>query len=133
MSHTCHARDCATEVPPKMLMCQPHWFMVPKSIRDRVWQTYNAGQERTKNPSRAWHAAADAAIDAVHKFELTERARDGYMAKTTSIDDYAKAAAEAHEALVHRGPFETCDRTPCADFAIAAIYSFRMEEAKGDG
>jgi hypothetical protein len=26
-----------------MLMCRPHWFMVPKPLRDDVWNAYAGG------------------------------------------------------------------------------------------
>jgi hypothetical protein len=44
MSHHCHATYCTTKVPPEMFMCKKHWFMLPKPIRDRIWQTYRLGQ-----------------------------------------------------------------------------------------
>lgn len=69
-AHTCHARQCEREVPPKHLMCKRHWFMVPADIRRRVWLTYQEGQERGEvAPSEAWHEAADAAIEAVARKE----------------------------------------------------------------
>jgi hypothetical protein len=64
-AHRCHALGCTIEVPPRMLMCRRHWFLVPKALRDRVWATYRAGQERSKDPSREYLEAADAAIRAV--------------------------------------------------------------------
>lgn len=63
--HHCHARGCPELVPPEMLMCRRHWFMVPKPVRARVWATYRAGQCDDMRPSEAWHEAADAAIAAV--------------------------------------------------------------------
>ena len=64
--HICHARGCNTPVPPKMLMCGPHWRMVPKTLQRRVWSAYNRGQEVGDAPvTKAWHVAADAAIQAV--------------------------------------------------------------------
>jgi len=38
--------------------CKAHWFRLPKVIRDRIWQTYRAGQEITKTPSPAYLVAA---------------------------------------------------------------------------
>lgn len=38
--HTCHARGCATRVPPEMLMCKPHWAKVPLPIQRAVWRAY---------------------------------------------------------------------------------------------
>lgn len=65
MSHHCHARFCTVPTKPEMLMCRRHWFMVPKVLRDAVWTTYRPGQCDDKQPSEAWHKAADAAIEAV--------------------------------------------------------------------
>lgn len=69
MSHTCHAVDCGAKVPPEMLMCRLHWFMVPKPLRDRVWQTYRAGQCDDWNPSNGYCNAAQEAVIAVAKLE----------------------------------------------------------------
>ena len=68
--HHCHARGCTVPVPPKLLMCRRHWFMVPKPIRDRVWEHYQPGQEdREVEATEAWHQAADDAINAVAECE----------------------------------------------------------------
>ena len=49
--HTCHWPGCETEVPPKMWGCRPHWYRLPKTLRDKVWAAYVPGQEITKTPS----------------------------------------------------------------------------------
>ena len=72
MSHTCHAIDCTKKVPPKMLMCRRHWYMVDKPLRDKVWETYIAEQEITKNPSHEYLYAAREAIECVRKIEKTD-------------------------------------------------------------
>lgn len=41
--------------------CKPHWFMLPKELRDRIWGTYRPGQEIEQNPSDEYLAAARAA------------------------------------------------------------------------
>ena len=43
--------------------CKPHWFRLPKSIRDRIWKTYRPGQERDQRPSRDYVEAAREAQD----------------------------------------------------------------------
>jgi hypothetical protein len=63
--HVCHALKCSVPVPPSMLMCRKHWFMVPKNLRDDVWRTYRKGQEITKDPSGEYLDAMKAAIEAV--------------------------------------------------------------------
>lgn len=62
MNHLCHAANCKTKVPPKLLMCAKHWRMVPKDIQRRVWKTYRPGQERDKEPSDAYLHAQQSAI-----------------------------------------------------------------------
>lgn len=59
MAHTCHWRNCKTEVPPHMWGCRRHWFMLPKKLRDKIWATYRKGQEVTKTPSKEYLEAAD--------------------------------------------------------------------------
>jgi hypothetical protein len=60
VSHLCHWPECGKEVPPAMWGCRPHWFRLPKSLRDRIWATYVHGQEVTKTPSQAYLEAARA-------------------------------------------------------------------------
>ena len=71
-SHTCHAVGCKTTIPPEMLMCRRHWFMVPKTLRDRVWSTYRQGQCDDWNPSAEYCQAAKSAVIAVAKAEGRE-------------------------------------------------------------
>lgn len=58
MTHTCHWPDCNKPVPPAMWGCRAHWFALPKRLRDRIWATYQPGQEITKTPSAEYLAAA---------------------------------------------------------------------------
>lgn len=65
MTHRCHARGCEEIVPPHLLICRKHWFMVPKPLRKEVWRTYRKGQEATRDPSPDYLVAARRAIDVV--------------------------------------------------------------------
>jgi len=56
--HYCHWPGCQREVPPSMWGCKFHWFKLPKALRNRIWQTYQPGQEITKTPSAQYLAAA---------------------------------------------------------------------------
>lgn len=69
MDHHCHARGCKVNVPPERLMCLRHWRLVPRTLQRAVWANYRDGQCDDKQPSRAWFAAADAAIEAVWRIE----------------------------------------------------------------
>lgn len=64
-AHLCHATGCKVPVPPKMLMCAPHWRQVPTPLQKLVWATYEPGQEVRKDPSSDYLRAAQDAIDAV--------------------------------------------------------------------
>jgi len=77
-AHRCHARFCETPTKPEMLMCLKHWRMVPKVLQHEVWLHYRPGQCDDKEPSNAWHEAADAAIEAVLRKECAAaKARGG--------------------------------------------------------
>ena len=36
-THRCPGPRCKTRVPYHMLACRPHWYAVPKPLRDAVW------------------------------------------------------------------------------------------------
>lgn len=74
MPHKCHAQNCAREIPPRYLMCGPHWAMVPRAMQKAVRNTYRLGQEVDKNPSEEYICAARAAIALVAKREERQRA-----------------------------------------------------------
>lgn len=67
--HTCHAEECETAVPPRMLMCARHWRMVPKPLQDAVYATYRPGQENDMRPSIEWLDAATSAENHVRVVE----------------------------------------------------------------
>lgn len=60
--HTCHWPGCERQVPPAMWGCKPHWFKLPKYLRDLIWATYEPGQEVSLTPSAAY-------LDAAHKVQ----------------------------------------------------------------
>lgn len=56
--HTCHWPGCTRQVPPAMWGCKPHWFRLPRHLRDAIWRTFRPGQEVDQTPSRDYVAAA---------------------------------------------------------------------------
>lgn len=56
--HTCHWPDCTAQVPPTMWGCKRHWFMLPLTLRNRIWATYRPGQEVDMSPSKEYLAVA---------------------------------------------------------------------------
>jgi excisionase family DNA binding protein len=64
--HVCHAAGCATRVPPRLLMCRPHWAVVPPALQAAVRAAYRPGQERLDpRPSPAYIRAHKRAVNAV--------------------------------------------------------------------
>lgn len=41
----CSWHGCTRLVLPSMWGCKAHWYQLPKPIRDRIWATYQPGQE----------------------------------------------------------------------------------------
>jgi hypothetical protein len=58
-NHHCHWPGCDKQVPPAMWGCEPHWFKLPKALRDRIWRTYAPGQEVDLTPSAEYLKVAD--------------------------------------------------------------------------
>lgn len=56
--HQCHWPDCQQQVPPAMWGCRTHWMKLPKRLRDKIWDTYEIGQEVTMTPSAEYLAVA---------------------------------------------------------------------------
>ena len=57
--HTCHWPGCDRQVPPAMWGCKPHWFKLPKRLRDAIWRTFEPGQEVDMTPSKLYLQASD--------------------------------------------------------------------------
>ena len=64
MSHECPAKGCTKAVSDSMLMCRPHWYMVPKPLRNDVWGAWANG---TGAGSAEHSEAILAAVDAVDR------------------------------------------------------------------
>lgn len=67
--HGCHWPGCDKPVPPAMWGCREHWYTLPKPIRNRIWQTYQTGQEISKTPSREYIEAAREAQEWIRQHE----------------------------------------------------------------
>lgn len=39
----CRVPGCAVTISPQRLMCRPHWYQVPKDLRDLIWATWCSG------------------------------------------------------------------------------------------
>lgn len=41
--HPCKIPGCPAVVAADRLMCRPHWYQVPRALRDSVWATWRSG------------------------------------------------------------------------------------------
>jgi len=72
-SRVCPIKGCSVLIQNKMLLCQHHWGMCPKRLRDNVWATYNNNQEnRPELVTTQYLDAAKTAIKAVEDKEARE-------------------------------------------------------------
>src|SRR6266542_5625761 len=83
--HRCHWPGCERQVPPAMWGCKPHWFRLPKPIRDAIWKAYRPGQEKDFCPSLAYVRAANDAQQWI--------AANSPNAKLTDDEERAKDAS----------------------------------------
>lgn len=83
--HTCHWPGCDKQVPPALWGCKPHWYALPKEIREAIWNAYQPGQERSGRPSFTYIEAAKAA--------------QAWIRKKLAAEDAARAARESQGAL----------------------------------
>ena len=73
-AHDCPAGDCKARVAAHMLMCRPHWYMVPVRLRTAVWNAWDGGRGAGTPEHRD---AIMAAIEAVKAKLSTREASDG--------------------------------------------------------
>lgn len=57
-NHGCHWPGCKAKCAPAAWGCKKHWFMLPLTLRNKIWSTYHPTQEITKTPSREYVAVA---------------------------------------------------------------------------
>lgn len=62
--HKCPVDQCQQVCPHHILMCKPHWYKVPKNVRDAVWHFWAHGQMK-----EGYFEARQQAIDAVNAKE----------------------------------------------------------------
>lgn len=79
--HVCHWPGCGKQVKPAMWGCGPHWFKLPRPIRERIWATYVAGQENTLHVSREYIEAAKAAQTWIEGYVRISKTRTGLAAQ----------------------------------------------------
>src|ERR1700754_51990 len=56
--HHCHWPGCDKQVAPALWGCRKHWFMLPRKLRDKIWATYQPGQEERLDPSPSYLSVA---------------------------------------------------------------------------
>jgi hypothetical protein len=62
----CFAQDCAARIPARILMCAPHWAMVPRALQIKVndtlavWQSGGSPKPYLEAIKRARYAVAAA-------------------------------------------------------------------------
>ena len=60
----CRIPGCGTRVGRLRLKCRPHWYQVPKPLRDLIWATWRSGAGLSGPAYRQAVAQAVAAVQA---------------------------------------------------------------------
>ena len=76
----CPVRGCKAKHPRRLLMCRHHWLLVPQYLRRQVWAHFRPEQLEGQDPSRAYLAAATAAIAAAGRAETAPTRQGGHYA-----------------------------------------------------
>jgi uncharacterized protein (DUF736 family) len=74
MNHECPAIGCTRKLPRHLLMCAPHWRLVPRGLQAEVyaaWANYDEDME-------TYLAVRQRAVDAVNA-KLTPKAQSGMI------------------------------------------------------
>lgn len=72
MSHKCPKDNCGIDMPDHLLACRPHWYSIPRPIRDEVNRTFkNLEKARDRGGTlqtavREYMAARKAAIECLN-------------------------------------------------------------------
>lgn len=61
--HTCPYPNCKTPVSVSQLACRPHWFQLPKPLREDVWFAWRRKLARDPDGDAAHRRALAAAVD----------------------------------------------------------------------
>jgi hypothetical protein len=54
-THACPYPGCEQRVTRNMLACKPHWFKLPRPVRDEVWRSWRALQRESTLETRREH------------------------------------------------------------------------------
>jgi hypothetical protein len=60
----CRVRGCRARIGRDRLMCRPHWYQVPKPLRDQVWAAWRSGAGAATSEYRQAAAQAITAAQA---------------------------------------------------------------------
>lgn len=61
--HDCPIDGCAERLPPRILMCKPHWKMLPRDLQQRVYATWENGLGIATDEYAEARSAATAAVE----------------------------------------------------------------------
>jgi hypothetical protein len=71
--HKCHWPGCEEEVPPAMWGCKWHWRLLPRELRDEIWEAYRPGQEKDMRPSARYIEVARKAQEWIDEYLKSQK------------------------------------------------------------
>lgn len=79
MALTCQAVCCQTAIAKARFMCQPHWYALPKPLRDQVNATWRVRQRAAAKGVRASAAHIIAHVEVCDEARRLTAEREGMM------------------------------------------------------
>lgn len=90
--HTCPAPGCTIECDAGRMMCKPHWFALPKPLRDAVYATYTQGQT-ARTASASYMANLRSAVEYLRESTRASQPDDVTMQAITIWQPWADLIA----------------------------------------
>lgn len=96
IEHHCHAVGCKKSVPPRLLMCKPHWALVPVELQVEVCRTVKLRGGYCDISWAPWWRAQARAIYGVALLQgrVTQEIHDAQIARADAFADGLGARGE---------------------------------------
>jgi hypothetical protein len=76
--HTCHWPGCKIRIPVHSPICDYHWNILPKHIRDLMFRHYKSSNYRAK-PNTEYLEAYNLARDWALRYELSKKEQENIL------------------------------------------------------
>lgn len=128
--HHCHWPGCTQQVPPAKWSCRPHWYALPRYLRNKIWDAYEIAQEVSMTPSNEY-------LDVMHEVQAWIAANSPPTPSSSSASPSGSSDASSRTARTmvvaftgHRpNKLGGYHPNPLRDFVVSALRK-KLEELR---